>query len=158
MLVLLNPSENQGLRASFWLSRHASTKVELRLAGTDSVNEVVFIEAWGEQATHLSLRCKVGDLVSAASQHSQNNIAQLLQLTHATLATSRALQLAAESRSSSGLLDFQLSEEEQKAVNNLAPDSASRAKRRERSTSDRAPPRGHSLAQSLSHGHQRTIQ
>ena len=42
----------------------ASTKVELHLAGTDSVNEVVFIEAWADQATQLGLRCKVGGLIS----------------------------------------------------------------------------------------------
>ena len=34
-------------------------------------------------------------------------------------------------------------------MNNLAPDSASRAKRREHSTSDRALPRGHSLTHSV---------
>ena len=28
------------------------------------VNEVVFIEAWVDQATQLGLRCKVGDLIS----------------------------------------------------------------------------------------------
>ena len=40
------------------------TKLELHLAGADSVNEVVFVEAWADQATQLGLRCKVGDLIS----------------------------------------------------------------------------------------------
>ena len=42
----------------------ASTKLELHLAGADSVNEVVFIEAWADQPTQFGLRCKVGDLIS----------------------------------------------------------------------------------------------
>ena len=42
----------------------ASTKLELHLAGADSVNEVVFIEAWADQPTQFGLCCKVGDLIS----------------------------------------------------------------------------------------------
>ena len=35
-----------------------------RGTGCFSVNEVVYVEAWGEQATQLGLRCKVGDLIA----------------------------------------------------------------------------------------------
>ena len=41
-----------------------SAKLELHLAGTDSINEVVFVEAWGENATQLGRRCSVGDLIA----------------------------------------------------------------------------------------------
>ena len=44
----------------------ASLKVEMHLASTDAVNEVVYVEAWAEQATQLLKKCSVGDLISIA--------------------------------------------------------------------------------------------
>ncbi|CAJ1356162.1 unnamed protein product [Effrenium voratum] len=43
-----------------------SLKLEMHLAGTDSINEVLYVEAWGEQADHLKKKLTQGDLVSIA--------------------------------------------------------------------------------------------
>ena len=59
------PSKGKGKKSSKASSQPpSSTKLEMHIAGADSVNEVVYVEAWGEQATQLGLRCKVGDLIA----------------------------------------------------------------------------------------------
>ncbi|CAJ1368767.1 unnamed protein product [Effrenium voratum] len=59
------PFKGKGKKSSkASLQPPSSTKLEMHIAGADSVNEVVYVEAWGEQATQLGLRCKVGDLIA----------------------------------------------------------------------------------------------
>ena len=51
------PSKGKGKKSS-------KASSQMHIAGADSVNEVVYVEAWGEQATQLGLRCKVGGLIA----------------------------------------------------------------------------------------------
>ncbi|CAJ1390115.1 unnamed protein product [Effrenium voratum] len=44
----------------------ATLKLEIHLAGAESVNEVLYVEAWGEQAGHLKQKLAQGDLISIA--------------------------------------------------------------------------------------------
>ncbi|CAJ1351727.1 unnamed protein product, partial [Effrenium voratum] len=44
----------------------ATLKLAIHLAGAESVNEVLYVEAWGEQAGHLKQKLAQGDLISIA--------------------------------------------------------------------------------------------
>ncbi|CAE7440463.1 unnamed protein product [Symbiodinium sp. CCMP2592] len=59
------PSKGKGkTKANKEAQQQTSQKTELRLAGSDSVNEVVFIDAWADASDRICERCKVGDLIS----------------------------------------------------------------------------------------------
>ena len=41
--------------------------MEVHLAAMDLVNEVVYVEAWGDFASQLAENCRIGDIVSIES-------------------------------------------------------------------------------------------